>query len=379
MPFARPTLTELRARVATDVASALPGADALLRYSNLAVMAQAQAALAHGHYGYLDWIALQAVPFTATDEYLEGWAALKGVIRKPATAAIGLASFSATVGAMVPLGTAITRGDGARYATTSAVTATGTSIGLPVRATAPGALGNTDAGTALTIEASVAGILSSGAFAGPATGGADIEGDDDLRSRMLQAYATPAQGGSVSDIVGWALAVPGVTRCWIRPDGMGPGTIVVYFMMDDAEAGHAGFPQGGDGVAAAETRDVTATGDQLALADALYVKQPQPILVYAVAPSQNWVTLTIAGLSSSGGAVRASIAGAVTGALLRGGVPGGVTYLSSIEAAISGVSGSAGFVITGVSASAGSISPGAAGNIASAPGALPVLATITFA
>ena len=53
MTFARPTLDELRKQTQTDLQSALPGADALLRSSNLAILATILAGLATGHYGYL--------------------------------------------------------------------------------------------------------------------------------------------------------------------------------------------------------------------------------------------------------------------------------------------------------------------------------------
>lgn len=56
MAFARPTLTELRLQVADDVNAALPGVDALLRFSNLRILSDALAAAVYGHYGYLDWI-----------------------------------------------------------------------------------------------------------------------------------------------------------------------------------------------------------------------------------------------------------------------------------------------------------------------------------
>lgn len=45
----------------------------------MSVLADADAGLAHLHYGYPDYIAQQATPFNATDEWLAGWAALKRV------------------------------------------------------------------------------------------------------------------------------------------------------------------------------------------------------------------------------------------------------------------------------------------------------------
>jgi uncharacterized phage protein gp47/JayE len=115
MPFARPSLTDLRAQVAQDIASAVPGSDPLLRFSNLKITGDAQAALANLHYGYLDWIAKNAVPFTATGEFLEGWAGLIGITRKPATSASGSITFSGTTGTVIPAGVKVVRGDGVTF------------------------------------------------------------------------------------------------------------------------------------------------------------------------------------------------------------------------------------------------------------------------
>src|SRR5579864_8376487 len=87
MPYLRPTLSELKAQVAADIQSGLPGTDPLLRFSSLGVIGRALAGLAQLQYGYTDYIAKQSNPFTATDEFLEAWAALKGIYREPATQA----------------------------------------------------------------------------------------------------------------------------------------------------------------------------------------------------------------------------------------------------------------------------------------------------
>ena len=107
MPFARPTLTQLRSLALQDLASAsLPGVDGFLQNSILGVLSWAIAGMAYLHYGYQDWIARQAVPWSATDEWAAGWGALKGVQRKPATAAVLTASFGGgQPNAPVPAGT----------------------------------------------------------------------------------------------------------------------------------------------------------------------------------------------------------------------------------------------------------------------------------
>ena len=155
--------------------------------------------------------------------------------------------------------------------------------------------------------------------------GADLESDDELRTCMLQAFAAPAQGGAWTDYVEWAEAVPGVTRAWSAPNAAGPGTVVVYVMMDDSEAAYGGFPQGQTGVANAETRpSLKATGDLLTVANALFLEQPATPLVYAAAPLPNSVAFTIAGLASAGPTVQANVRAAIAQVFLENGSPGGV-------------------------------------------------------
>ena len=90
MPFARPTLTALRTQAMQDVAASdLPNANGFMRRSVLRVLAWIQAAMAHMHYAYLDWIAKEAIPFTCDSEFLDGWAQLRGVTRKGSAAATG--------------------------------------------------------------------------------------------------------------------------------------------------------------------------------------------------------------------------------------------------------------------------------------------------
>ena len=378
MPFARPTLTTLRSGVRSDISSALPSSDALLRFSNLGILGDIVAGLANGHYGYLDYIARQAVPFTATDEYLEGWAALHGVTRKPATASTGQVTFNGTSGSPIPAGTSITRGDGATFVSSAAVTVTGGLAIVPVIATDPGAAGNAPTGVPMTLTAGVSGVQATGLTTTPLTGGADIEADDAFRGRMLLAYSAPPQGGAASDFVEWALAVPGVTRAWVVRGGRGAGSVVILFMMDNAEVGYDGIPQGTNGVSPLDGRDTPATGDQLAVVSAIFPLQPVTALVYAAAPVANTITLTLAGLATAPTAVQNAIAAAVVAALRANAQPGGVTYSSAIEGAIAAVPGSAGFVLTAIAASAGTVGPGAAGNITSNAGALPVFGSIVY-
>ena len=369
MPFARPTLTELKAQVAADVQASLSGVSALLRNAVLRVVTVVQAGLAYLHYGYLDWIAKQAVPWTATDEYLVGWGALKNVYQKPATAASGTATFNGTPGTPIPALATVVRGDGRTYTVQAGASVGGTGVAtVSLLDTAAGAAGNCDAGTVLSLGVSIAGIQSTGAASTAFTGGADVESTDAFQARVIAAYQQSPQGGDQDDYVTWATAVSGVTRAWCAPNAFGAGTVVVYFMMDNSEAAHAGFPQGTNGVSSSETRTATvATGDQLIVANTIFADQPVTALVYACAPVANAVNFTISGLSSASAATQSAVEAAISDVFFREGVPGGVVDLSDINSGIAAVSGTAGFVVT---------SP--VGNISSSAGYLPTLGTVAF-
>jgi uncharacterized phage protein gp47/JayE len=145
-------------------------------------------------------------------------------------------------------------------------------------------------GSTLTLQTAIENVTSSGPVAASLTPGADIELDDSLRTRMLFAYQNPPQGGDQGDYVEWATAVTGVTRAWCLPNGFGAGTVVLYVMLDSAEAAFNGFPQGSNGVSQYDQgpgnlpRGTVATGDQLDVANAIITKQPVTALLYVCAP-----------------------------------------------------------------------------------------------
>lgn len=383
MPFARPTLTTLQNNVASDIAAALsvlqsspvsgltapPSAGTLLRFSNLSVTGRAQAGLSNLHYGYLDWIAKQAVPFTCTDEFLEGWAALKGVYRNPAVSASGSLTFVGQVGTPLPIGTAVVRSDGVGFTTTSAgvVLAAGT-VTVTASANADttgltGAFGNTVLGTLMTLSKSIAGIQSNGSVSSAFAGGADLELNDSLRSRMLLAYQSPPLGGAQSDYVTLAKQAPGVTRAWCSPNGFGAGTVVMYFMMDTTRAAFNGFPQGTNGVATADPRGLAAVGDQLVVANYMYGSQAVVGLVYAVAPASQACNFAIQGLPAS---LQASASSAIAGVLLAQGSPGGTVSFGSIWSAVASVAAGGYFGLTPST------------DVVCATGYLPVLGAVVY-
>jgi uncharacterized phage protein gp47/JayE len=143
-------------------------------------------------------------------------------------------------------------------------------------------------------------------------------------------------------------------------------------MMDVTEAAYGGFPQGTNGVAPADPRDVAATGDQLTVANYIYSKQTNTALVYAVAPLPGTQNFTISGLSGASTGTKNAIAAAISDVFLREGSPNQATVdLSDINSAIAAVPLTSGFVITLINGST-------PGNITPAQGSLPVLGTVAY-
>lgn len=372
MPFLRPTLTELRTQVASDITAGLKTVDGLLRFSNLGVLGTSVAGMSHLHYAYLDWIALQSNPYTATGEYLEAWAGLKKIYREAATYAVLSVTWSGTKGTVLPAGTEVTRADGVTYTTLAdgTVGSAGT-VTVSVTASDSGTDSNAEVGTQVSLGSAVTGIQSTGAVVEVVTEGTAQELDAALRTRMLKAYQSTARGGSQSDYESWALDATGVTRAWVNPIGAGAGTVVVYVMMDTANSANGGFPQGSDGVSPSDTRATSgnsATGDQLAVVNSIFTVRPVTALVYVCAPIAAPIDFVISGLTVTD-TLKASIAAAISLVMLDEGepLPGSSLDLSAIEAAIAAISGTEGFVIE---------SP--TGNIANSLGYLPTLGDVTY-
>lgn len=378
MPYQRPTLSNLQQQIAEDIQTNLQGSDPLVRFAVLTILGKALARIANLHYGYLDWIALQAVPYTATGEFLEAWGALKNVFRDPAEqASDGVISFPCSGTKTIPLGASITRSDGTKYTVTAAATGTGT-INVSAQANADptgltGAFGNCAIGTQMTLDSAISGVTSTGTVTTAFTDGSDQQSDDSFRTVVMEAYQTTPGIATPTQYQEWADEVPGVTRSWCLRNAMGSGTVGIYFMMDVTESAHGGFPQGTNGVATAEDRDTAATGDQLTVANYVFNLQPAGPIVYSMAPAAQTINFVLTGWSGWSGTTQAAVTAALQDVVLRNGSPLGtwgsanstVIDKSDLEAAVESVPGTTGFVMTSPSA-----------NIACVVGQLPTVGTI---
>lgn len=238
MAFNRPTLVELINRVLADLTSRLTqGGKSILRRSVAGIIGRVMAGLAHGLYGFIDWVSRQVFPDTADAENLERWAAIWGLTRKAATAAQGTIRFTGSNGAVIAAGTVLIRTDAVEFTTDAEVTIAGGQADVGVTCSSLGATGNTDIGTILNLQSPIANVdtgatvQDNGSGEG-LTGGTNEETDEQLRQRLLQRIQQPPQAGSCSDYVRWALEVPGVTRAWCYELWLGPGTVGVTFVRD---------------------------------------------------------------------------------------------------------------------------------------------------
>lgn len=323
MPFIRPTLDELEDRNEASLASKL-GLGRLVPRGFLRAIARMLAGLAHGLYGYVDWVYRQALPDTADPERMEQWANDFGVIRKPATFAEGPVLFTGANNVDLPAGTLVQRADGVQFEVLADAVLTGGSESVTVRAVVAGDLGDTEEAAPLTLVSPVVGVNSDALVdTGGIVGGEDEESDAELLARLLAKMRNPPMGGSAADYEQWALEVPGVTRAWCLPEHFGPGTVGLTFAVDDDPAG--------------PIPDSTKVDEVQAYIDA---RRPVPVSVFTVfAPLAQVVFVQISSLDPDTPDVRASIENALAELLRREGGPGQTLLISHVREAISNAAG----------------------------------------
>ena len=352
MAFSRPTLDALRRDARAAFEARLPGADAGLRYSALNVLADVQAAMAHLTFGHLDWIARQVIPDTAEADYLDRWAGLHGLARRPATRAAGSVTLTGTAGAVVPLGAALTRADGTAFATTASATiGGGGTVDATVEADAGGDAGNADAGAALTLSVAIVDVSGTALVtAAGLSGGAGAEDDASLRARLIERLSLPPQGGASRDYSAWALTVPGVTRVWVYPRNRGAGTVDVAFVMD------------------ARVDIIPAAPDVADVQAAIDAVRPVCDDCIVFAPVATPLAMTITGLSPDTAAIRAAILVELADQIQRDAEPGGTIRRSRLIEAISRATGESYHTLTTPSA-----------DVTHAAGHIATLGAVTFA
>lgn len=255
--FNLPGLAAVTASARAAMAAALPGTNSYLWPNNTYPTVKAVGGMQWSAYQRLDFVGQQTFVLFAEGKYLDFHGAELNLPRKQATAATGNIIITATAALSVASGATFTRGDGVVFAATSAETLSGAgTVSVPVVGPA-GAASNTEANTPMDISSGVTGSGAAGATAAVDTNGlssgTDVEPDglprtldtSTYRGRILFRKANPAQGGSPSDYVTWALEVSGVTRVFVERRWNGAGTVRVFPIFDDVFSSAGGVPDAG--------------------------------------------------------------------------------------------------------------------------------------
>ena len=201
----------------------------------------AVAAQVYGLYAQVEWLARQCFPQTAQGEFLERHAALRGLERREAVQAEGLIRFTvdqpAAADLTIPAGTVCATAGAVRFETGEAAVLPAGETGVTVAAKAvePGVAGNVPAGSILLMAVPPVGVsrcVNPAAF----SGGADAEGEESLRRRVLETYKRMPNGANTAFYEQGALSFDQVAACTVLPRARGRGTV------DVVVATQAGLP-----------------------------------------------------------------------------------------------------------------------------------------
>jgi uncharacterized phage protein gp47/JayE len=316
MPFPRPTLEELDARTASNVASRLGDQARPSVRSNVLALTRAQAALVNGLYEYIEWVAKQTLPDTADDEeaiFRHG--SIRGLQLKPATKAQGYVVLTGTDGAVAHEGTYLQAPDGRQYVLKEEVTISGGTATALAEAVERGNAGNITSGE-LSLVSPEANIDSAVQLSAEGlTGGVNEERLKELKARVLKLWRQPIQGGARHDYEQWAREIPGVTRVWVTQE-LGEGTVTVRYVLDN-EA------------------DIFPTDTHLqTVQNHLETKKPVTAHVFAASPVKLPHDFTVQ-LSPNTEAVRLAVTAEINDLLSREAEPGKTILLSKIREAVS--------------------------------------------
>lgn len=359
MALIRPTLDNLEAQVIGDADAILGGVDARFRRGLTGVVLTAQVGALHDAFGYLQQIADDLFPDSATAAALDRWAGIWGLSRGAATFSQGWIGASGSLGSatMPPIGAVFRRSDGQEFERVASGTLpdgtvagvywsaaldwtflgyTGTGWAIPVRASEPGAAGNTVDASLLSIVSPLAGFPPTAAALGGISGAVDAEPDATLRARVLARMRNPPQGGTAADFKAWALAASSpddpITRAFVRSPAAGNNTVTVYIVDDGG-----GFPS---------SNPPTPTATAISNAQT-YVNARRPISSQLALSSPTLTALPITlSIPQPAATIVSAIENEIDGFLIDNHEPGVVIPLSLLQSAITNAAGGVDVQIT---------------------------------
>ena len=267
------TTAEISATIVGQLEAALSQTIPLLPKAFLRVLAKVLAAVYVMLYKYGGFMFLQQFIQTATDDPTE----INGQIVRPLTAwgrAIGVGDRTAATKAelevevvvlvqtgTLPTGTQfLADSNGVVYLSTSAVALDASTKTVTVRASSDqqggdgsGVIGNLDVAAEMSFISPPANVERVVAVTAQTVTGADAEGVEAYRTRVIDRFSKRPQGGAYADYELWSEAVEGIINAY--PYTGDPGQVDVYSEATEASSGSAdGIPTGAQ---------LTAIGDAI--------------------------------------------------------------------------------------------------------------------
>ncbi len=234
MTYTRPTLQELTQQIENDIYTRFNSLSRPVRFSVNKILARVMAGAIHLVYGYIDKIMIQFFIDTATGIYLDRWASIWSIKRKPATKSNGQIIFSGNDGSKIPAFTVVQTNDGFKFQTMFDTIILKGSCTVNIEALNTGSIGNISGTTNLILTSPISGILSQCQLDNNGTfSGSDIEDDNSLRARLLDRIRNAPCAGNKKDYEIWAKEISGVTRAWCYPQYGGDGNVGLAFARDN--------------------------------------------------------------------------------------------------------------------------------------------------
>jgi len=187
--------TEVVQRAKTDVQREAPSSNPFLRNSWLSALITGYANRVYDFYLQLLEAIKQSFPDTATEDYLERWAAIWGRNRIAATVANGNIAATGTATTVIPSGTNFASSDGKIYSSTSTATITASTINV-ASITRSGTTATLTTASDHNLASNVLGTIAGANEAEYNVAGATLQvtGLDTLTYQVTGAPTTPATG-----------------------------------------------------------------------------------------------------------------------------------------------------------------------------------------
>lgn len=231
-----PTVSEIRARIITDIEGKIDQTTPALPKAFNRVLAGAIAGVVILLYNSILWVYRQIFPETADYAALVLLGKLVGLSPTTAVKAVITANVYGTTGESVAVGTTFRTATNYLYQVTTGGTISGGQCLCTLTAITAGDASNVANGETLSILSPDTVLTGTAIVVSTTTAGDDAESEADFRSRVVVRYKRRHTGGSVADYYLWALEAPHVV--WASPvAGDEPLDVWIYVEVDDQTDG----------------------------------------------------------------------------------------------------------------------------------------------